>query len=112
MKYKELRSIEAWQQALEGSMEKPAVVFKHSTRCPVSAGALEEFEHYLEDERNTAVDYYFVRVIESRPVSNQIAEDLAVRHQSPQIIYVDKKQQVWNDSHWNITYAFLEEKLG
>lgn len=112
MTYKELKSIAAWEEALAGTEQKPAVIFKHSTQCPVSAGALEEFEHYLEDDRNTEVDYYFVRVIESRPISNRIAEDLTVRHQSPQMIYIDKKQPVWHDSHWRITYSFLEEKLG
>lgn len=112
MRYTEISTIEQWHKALEGTLEKPAVLFKHSTRCPISAGALEEFEAFLEDDSKGKVDYYFIRVIESRPVSNQIAEDLTVRHESPQIIYTDGKKAKWNASHSAITYSFLTDKLG
>lgn len=112
MRYTEIRTIAKWKEVLERTTIKPAVVFKHSTRCPISASALEEYEHYVEDEMNTDVDYYYVRVVESRPVSNAIAADLAVQHQSPQIIYVHQQQALWHESHWKITYTYFIEQLG
>jgi bacillithiol system protein YtxJ len=69
------------------SAERGQVVLKQSTACPVSSNALEEYIHYLQDNPNSDVDYVLVKVIESRPISNQIAEDLGVKHESPQIIY-------------------------
>jgi len=41
---------------------------------------MEEYDEYLADMPNSDVDYYMVKVIESRPVSNQIEEDLGIKH--------------------------------
>ncbi|REE57387.1 bacillithiol system protein YtxJ [Paenibacillus taihuensis] len=105
---KELTTVEEWNTALEGSSTRPLVVFKHSTTCPVSANAFTEFSNYLknnEDQDDT--DFVLVKVIESRPVSNQIAEDTAVKHESPQIILIKDKAKYWTTSHWSITEAHM-----
>lgn len=109
--WKELTAVQEWQDIWERTSERGAVVLKHSTTCPVSASALEEFEQYLSNKPNEQVDYYLVKVIESRPVSNQIAEDLNVKHASPQIIYVKDKQQYWNTSHWSVTAKHMTAVL-
>lgn len=109
--YREIDSVEDWNTVLEGSSERPVVVFKHSTTCPVSANAFKEFNSYLEGNPNEGTDYVLVKVIESRPVSNQIAEDTAVKHESPQIILLDKKAKVWTASHWSITNAHITAVL-
>lgn len=109
--WREIDSQEEWSQLFEGSSEKPVVVLKHSTTCPVSANALQEFENYLNKQPNEQVDYVLVKVIESRPVSNQIAEDTGVKHASPQILYVKDKESVWNTSHWAVTEAHITAVL-
>ncbi|MBD0383106.1 bacillithiol system redox-active protein YtxJ [Paenibacillus sedimenti] len=109
--WKELMTLEEWQQVLDHSTEKPAVVLKHSTACPVSASALEEYEEYLAGKPNGDVDYYLVKVIESRPVSNQIADDLGIKHASPQILYFKNKESVWNTSHWSVTSKHITAVL-
>ena len=108
----QLTSMEQWEQALKGTSSKPLLVFKHSTTCPISAGAHEELLHYIQDDTGLPVDYSLVRVIEERPISNAIAEQLGVKHASPQAILVQDGQAVWDTSHWHITYALLSEKLG
>jgi bacillithiol system protein YtxJ len=77
----------------------------------VSASALEEYDEYLAKNPNDSVGYYLVKVIESRPVSNQIAEDLKVKHQSPQIVYFKNKEAVWNASHWSVTVKHMTAVL-
>lgn len=109
---RQLTSMEDWQQALRHSEDKPVLVFKHSTQCPISAGAHEELLHYVSDDKGSAVDYALVRVIEERPVSNAIAETLGITHKSPQAILIKGGQAVWDESHWRITYSFLSERLG
>lgn len=52
----------------------------------------------MKDAPNVDVDNVLVKVIESRPVSNQIAEDLGVKHESPQVIYVKDKAKYWTAS--------------
>lgn len=101
--YTEITTIPEWENILQQSKEKPVLLFKHSTTCPVSAAAYREFTSF-----ETGVDAYLVKVIESRPVSNEIESNLGVQHKSPQIFIVSNKEPVWHASHWNIT----ESKIG
>jgi bacillithiol system protein YtxJ len=110
-KWKEITTLEEWQHILDTSDEQPAVILKHSTTCPVSASALDEYNQYLSKAPSEQVNYYMVKVIESRPVSNQIAEDLGIKHQSPQILYFKDKQSVWNTSHWSVTSKHISAVL-
>ncbi len=109
--WKEITTNEEWEQVLTASVSKPIVILKHSTACPVSFNALQEYEAYLGKTPNPEVDYLLVKVIESRPVSNQIAEDTGVKHASPQILYVKNKDTVWNTSHWAITEEHIHAVL-
>ncbi|WEK52889.1 MAG: bacillithiol system redox-active protein YtxJ [Candidatus Cohnella colombiensis] len=113
---KQLMTIEQWHEVLKNSSTKPLLVYKHSTSCSVSAGAQDEVMNYVSDVvrdgKQAPVDFAIVHVIEERPVSNQIAEDLGVKHASPQAILVQDGKAVWDTSHWHITYAFLSDKLG
>jgi len=87
---------------LEASSEKPVFVYKHSTGCPISRAAHSRVSEYENKTNGEGPDIYFVKVIESRPVSNQIAEDLGVQHRSPQMILVKDKAPVWSASHHSI----------
>jgi len=109
--YREITTEAQWTEALEASGDKPLLVLKHSTRCPVSSAALEEYEAYLEDKPAEGVDYVLVKVIESRPVSNKIAEDLEVKHESPQMILVKDKAKYWATSHWSVTKKHMQAVL-
>ncbi|MDO7905284.1 bacillithiol system redox-active protein YtxJ [Paenibacillus sp. JX-17] len=99
------------QSALEASTNKPLLLFKHSTRCPISAGAFREFQSYLEGTPNEEVEYGLIYVVEDRPVSNEAAELLGIRHESPQAILVKDGAPVWHTSHSNITTQSLKEAL-
>lgn len=111
MIYTELTTQEQWQEAFERSNDHLIVVFKHSTTCPVSANAYQEFSNYLADKPREDVEYLFVKVIESRPISLQIAEDTNIKHESPQIMLLDKKEKVWSASHWSVTKAHITAVL-
>ncbi|ANY71450.1 general stress protein [Paenibacillus ihbetae] len=111
MNWKEITTQDEWKNILEKSAERGQVILKHSTTCPVSANALREYEQYLKDTPNADVDYTLVKVIESRPVSNQIAEDLNEKHESPQIIYIKDKAKYWTASHWAVTTEHIKAVL-
>lgn len=104
--YKEINSVDHWKSILEQSKEKAVVVFKHSTTCPVSAHAYGEFNLF-----NSPVDSYLVKVIENRAVSNEIENDLGIRHESPQAFLIANGQAIWNASHWKITKKDLESAI-
>ena len=105
----ELRRKQDFEQLLERSSRDPILIFKHSTQCPVSDAAMDEFTSFTRDASN--VDCGLVLVIEHRDVSNAIADQLKVRHESPQAIVVEAGKSVWNASHWSITADALRDAI-
>lgn len=103
---KQLKSIED----LNNFVEQPGkhILFKHSTTCPISAKAHEEFQSFVEE---TKVDAAQVFVIEDRPVSNHIAEKFDIKHESPQIFLIEDGKVIWNTSHWKITRSSIKEAV-
>ncbi|MFV8466919.1 bacillithiol system redox-active protein YtxJ [Flavobacterium sp. LB1P62] len=91
------------------SNEKPVAIFKHSTRCSVSRMALKQFEN----EFNSAdkVTPYFLDLIAHRDISNAIADQFGVTHQSPQLIVIKDGKAVYNVSHSDIDAEELGKKV-
>jgi bacillithiol system protein YtxJ len=111
MNWKEISTLEEWDEVFQQSKERGQVIFKHSTTCPISANALKEFDSYLDSAPNSNLDYTLVKVIESREVSNKIAKDVELKHESPQIIYLKDGVKAWDDSHRAITKEKMESIL-
>ncbi len=86
------------------------LIFKHSTRCGVSAAARTQVEAFAESCPNTPV--YLIDVVESRALSSAVAERFGVRHESPQVILVRDGKPVWHTSHFRITRNALAEHAG
>ncbi len=108
MDWKEITTIEEWDDILSKSTEKDQIILKHSTTCPTSTNALDEYNAYLQEHPNENIDYTLVKVRESRPVSNKIEEDLGVKHESPQIIYIKDQKRYWSATHWSVTKAHMQ----
>jgi len=107
----ELRRTEDWEACLQASEEGPLFVFKHSTACPVSAAAHQRVARYLAEPAEGDAPVRLVRVIESRPVSNAIAEDLGVRHQSPQVLLLHQRRSLWDASHGGVNETAMRQAL-
>ena len=91
------------------SNEKPAVIFKHSTRCIVSRTALKQFEN--EFDLDDKVDAYFLDLLEHRDISNEIASRFGVYHQSPQLLLIVGGKSVYDVSHSAIDAEELKSKF-
>lgn len=83
------------------SKERPQLIYKHSHRCSVCIMAKEEIEDAADDISNRA-DLNFVNVINQREISDHIASELDIRHESPQAIILRDGQVAWTGSHWEI----------
>ncbi len=97
-----LDTIECWQRLL--SMQKTRFIFKASPVCPISYSAERRVDKWLES-LPPEIDLIVatVDVIEHRSVSQVIAKDLNVKHESPQAICLDQKGNVlWTGSHHQI----------
>lgn len=107
---KSCQSENDFQQLLSTSCERPVLLLKHSTRCPISAGAHSRFQHFAEG--HSEVDCWQVLVIEHRQLSNAIAGETGITHQSPQVILFKDGNACWHASHGSITESSLREALG
>src|SRR5437870_3620291 len=97
------------EQLLDKSKTDPVLIFKHSTQCPISAQAYEEFVDFAEGLRDLTCAA--VLVIENRELSNAIAARFGVRHQSPQALLIKDGRVLWHASHWSITSDSLRDAL-
>jgi bacillithiol system protein YtxJ len=95
-----LISMEQLAELTEQSFEKPALIFKNSTRCGISRNVLKQFEK--EYDLATEVDAYYLDLLEYRPISSAIATQFSVEHQSPQLIVLKNGIVVHHASHSDI----------
>ena len=98
------------EAAIEQSFEKPVVLFKHSTRCGISVGAKYALEEYWDFSGEEMI-FYYLDLISYRPISNAIAEELNVIHQSPQVIVLRNGKAVHTNTHHSINISNLKEGL-
>ena len=100
MDWKTLTPLQDWENAFEAAHSAPIVVFKHSTRCSVSRMALKFTERQWDLPAN--VDAYFLDLLANRKVSDAIAEQMNVTHQSPQLLCIREAKCTYNASHEHI----------
>ena len=94
----------------EESASAPQIIFKHSTRCSISRMALKQFEsHYTLKDVDATL--YFLDLLEYRQISNAIAGNFNVVHQSPQLLLIHKGECVYTTSHSEIDAEELATKI-
>ncbi|EJL43240.1 hypothetical protein BAG01nite_26140 [Brevibacillus agri] len=104
---KQLHSLEELDQFVAQKGKK--LLFKHSTICPISTSAYEEFQAYLLEH---SLEAAVILVREDRPVSNAVAERFAIKHESPQIFLLEDGEVKWHTSHWKITKDAISQAVG
>lgn len=98
------------QETLDAALRSErAVLYKHSSACRISARAIREVEAFAKEHPEISV--YVIDVRESRDLSQRIATDLGIRHESPQVIVVKKGSACWHASHLEITAKALSQVL-
>jgi bacillithiol system protein YtxJ len=95
-------------QIKEESKESPVLILKHSTRCPTSSMALNRLERNWDSSKVNDLKHYYLDLISYRDISNQIASDFDVMHQSPQVLIISDGKCVYNASHMGISFAEIE----
>lgn len=108
MKWNILSSEQQLDEIKRNSNTKPQVIFKHSTRCSVSSMAKSRLDREQENEK---ADFHYLDLIAHRNISNKIAEDFSIRHESPQILLIKNGECVYDESHMGINMGEIEEKF-
>lgn len=99
------------QEIEQASHQQPVVIFKHSTRCSISATALSRLERNWKDEEMIGVRTYYLDLISYRTLSTRIVHEFGVEHQSPQVLVIQNGESVYDASHWDIAYTEIKKQL-
>ncbi|RYY32441.1 MAG: bacillithiol system redox-active protein YtxJ [Sphingobacteriaceae bacterium] len=79
-----------------------SIIFKHSTRCSISMMAKRRFELDWESLPEE-IPLYFLDLIRYREISNQLAADFHVYHESPQLLLIKNGECILDQSHGGIS---------
>src|ERR1700755_3311896 len=111
MEWNTLSAIDHLRQLQEESKEKRILIFKHSTRCNISRAALDRLERSWKSEEMSHIKPYYLDLISHRDVSNQVASQFGVEHESPQVLIIENGKAVYDSSHFNIDYQQIRNAV-
>lgn len=100
-----LQNDEQLNEIITNSTDRPQVIFKHSTRCSVSSMAKNRLD---KKDAPEGMDFYYLDLLKYRSLSNKIAADFGVHHQSPQILVIKGGKSVYDESHSSIILEDIE----
>lgn len=104
-----LTSIGQLDEIKIASANHPVIIFKHSTRCSISRMALKQFEK--EYDLEPEVNCYYLDLLNFREVSNAVASQFNVYHQSPQLLLIKSGICVFSATHESISVESLKLEL-
>jgi len=92
------------------SMERPQLLFKHSTRCGISVQAQERL---LAGNAilHPAFGLHYLDLLQYRPISQYITDKSGVLHQSPQILLISRGKVTYTSSHQAINPEKIKAQL-
>ena len=107
MMWNELTEDKQLAEIRKQSSTQPVVIFKHSTRCSISTMAKGRLERSLAPE---SVTFYYLDLIRHRDISNMIAREFGVHHESPQVLLIRNGDCVYDESHNGISMDEIREQ--
>lgn len=102
-----LTELEQLNVLKERSYQKTQYVYKHSTTCGISGMVLRMLEN-KEGASGEEADFYFLDLHRYRDISNAVAGEFQIRHESPQLIILKEGEVVKAASHGAITELDLD----
>ena len=108
-----LQTIAEWEECKQNIPKHGLIILKFSPRCPISRSVERDFDAWCEQLADeTALLCAKVNVVSSRELSQHLAQELNVWHESPQAIWLTPEHTVrWHDSHRSITRKALNTQL-
>ncbi|MDW3645563.1 MAG: bacillithiol system redox-active protein YtxJ [Bacteroidia bacterium] len=100
-KWQPLTGVAQLKEIKEASFERPQLIFKHSISCGISA----QVNHLLQSSSESLAeetDLHYLDLINYRSVSNEVAAEFGIVHQSPQVLLIKDAKVVYHTSHFSI----------
>lgn len=111
MNWNKLNDSAQLEEIKKESHNYPVLILKHSTRCSISSATLGRLERSWTQEEVGDLKPYFLDLIAYRPISNQIAEDFGVWHESPQALIIRNGESVYDTSHFDISFDAIKAQV-
>lgn len=102
--WKKLEHISQIEDIKKESEETPVLIFKHSTRCSISAMAWDRLKRKWKAEDSQKIRTYYLDLIAYRNISDAIAKEFSINHESPQVILIKNGKMIYNSSHMGINH--------
>lgn len=109
MNWNRLTNADQLDQLIAESAGQPVLIFKHSTTCSISAMALSRLERNWSDA--AGIKPYLLDLLSYRSVSNRVADQFGVLHQSPQVLLIQNGECVYDASHMSISFQTLQQAV-
>lgn len=109
-----LHNVTDWEQIKQGAWPSCGVIiFKFSPICPISRGVEQKFDAWFKALPDTTeLTCVKVDVVGDRPLSQYLARELRITHESPQAIWLTAQGIArWHASHRAITNEALDTQL-
>ena len=101
-------------ETIKSSSYNPALlgilIFKHSTRCDVSALILNRLERGWSFEQSQ-LPAYLLDLLNYRNLSDEIESVYGIRHESPQVLLIKDGACTYHDSHMQISVQRLADAI-
>ena len=101
---KKIKTLSDVEDALSG---KRTIIFKHSTRCPISAMAQRRFELFAQTCEEEVI-LCEVDVIAERKLSDEITARTGIVHHSPEVLFIRNGEITGYLTHGEIKEDSLE----
>lgn len=111
MNWNKLNDSAQLEEIKKESHNYPILILKHSTRCSISSATLGRLERNWKQEEVGELKPYFLDLIAYRSISNQIAEDFGVWHESPQALIIRNGESVYDTSHFDISFDGIKAQV-
>lgn len=108
--WKVLDKMEQLSSLEDASFQRPVAIFKHSVSCGISSMTKFQLESGWDIDAES-LDFYYLDLLANRAISNKVADQFGIRHQSPQLILLNKGKVVYDTSHHGIQYSKLKSVL-
>jgi len=99
------------EEIKEKSHDHPVMIFKHSTSCSISATSLGRIERAWDDSKSKGIEPFYLDLLRFRSISNKIAKDFEVDHQSPQVLLIQNGECIYDASHFEIRFDEIANQI-
>ncbi len=108
-----LSDFSRWEELKRESVNnKEIIIFKFSTRCGLSFDVEQTITEWYNNIEKENIVLAKIDVISARQLSNHLADEFNIKHESPQAIWLDKDQSVkWYGSHFKVSKKNLSQNL-